>query len=511
MNTPTRLSLAIVLLLSVSCSVQETSAPPFTGPSELALSVQLQAVPDSILQDGASQSSILVDALGPANAPARNLPMRVEMEFEGVIQDFGSVSAKTIVTGEDGKARFTYTAPPRPVQTPSLGYNEVALRVTPIGTDYGSQIPRTVHIKLVPPGVILPPNSPPQPQFTFSPSAPAVMTNVAFDASGTIDGGAPCGPSCTYSWDFGDGGKATGIFANHQFSSQGTFQVRLTATDTGGASATVAQPVTVGQGGAPTASFTFSPTTPAVGQQIFFNAQASTASAGRTLVAYDWDFGSGRTGTGVTINKGYDTPGTYVVTLTVTDDAGRKATVSQNVVVGGTPPTAAFTFSPTTPDVGQTVFFNAATSRAAPGRQIVSYLWDFGAGQPQGSGLSPTTVYATAGTYTVTLVVVDDRGERGTTSQTIAIGVAPLEAVLTVSPNTGNTTVNFFFDGRGSRGPFAITEYRFTFGDGTADQVGASPTATHTYAAAGTYTARLTIRDSSGRTATVTTTVSVQP
>ena len=56
------------------------------------------------------------------------------------------------------------------------------------------------------------------------------------------------------------------------------------------------------------------------GREIFFNAQASRAAPGHTLVAYDWDFGSGRTGEGVTIAKRYDTPGTYNVTLKVHDD-----------------------------------------------------------------------------------------------------------------------------------------------------------------------------------------------
>ena len=44
------------------------------------------------------------------------------------------------------------------------------------------------------------------------------------------------------------------------------------------------------------------------------------------MVSYDWNFGSGRTGSGETVRKAYSAPGTYTVTLTVTDDAGNKAT-----------------------------------------------------------------------------------------------------------------------------------------------------------------------------------------
>ena len=50
-------------------------------------------------------------------------------------------------------------------------------------------------------------------------------------------------------------------------------------------------------------------------------------------MSYDWNFGSGRTGNGVTVSKQYDQPGAYVVTLTVTDDASQQATISQTITV----------------------------------------------------------------------------------------------------------------------------------------------------------------------------------
>ena len=74
-------------------------------------------------------------------------------------------------------------------------------------------------------------------------------------------------------------------------------------------------------------------------------------------------------------------PGTYVVTLTISDGYGRTATTSQTITVaGGVNPTAVFTSSPSDPLVNQPVNFNASGSRAAPGRTIASYEWDFGDG-----------------------------------------------------------------------------------------------------------------------------------
>ena len=76
-----------------------------------------------------------------------------------------------------------------------------------------------------------------------------------------------------------------------------------------------------------------SPTAPRTSQDVFFSAEGSRAASGRRIVAYDWNFGSGRTGSGVTTSKRYDTAGSYVVTLTVTDDASQATTVTQTVTV----------------------------------------------------------------------------------------------------------------------------------------------------------------------------------
>jgi PKD repeat protein len=512
MRTSTRSCLLALVTLGAACSVQETTIPSLSGPSELALRIAIQVTPDEILQDGSSQATLQIEAANFDGRPARATSLRIATTFEGVIQDFGTLSAKTVVTGDDGRARVVYTAPPRPVQ-PVDDFNVVTFQVTPIGTDFNGEVPRTAQLRLLPPGAVLPPNVPPVPDFSFTPTSPTVLTNVVFDASATTDDGATCGPRCAYNWDFGDGQSGAGVFVTHSFAQQGNFQVRLTATDARGASTMVAKTVTVGAGTAPTASFTFSPSAPLVNEQIFFTAEASRAASGRRIVSYDWNFGSGRTGTGVTISKAYDAPGTYTVTLTVTDDAGNKGTATQQVAVTvGQAPTASFSFSPTAPAVGQQIFFTAEASRAAPGSQIVAYDWNFGSGRT-GSGITISKGYDTPGTYVVTLTVTDDQGRQGTTQQSVSVGgTGGLTATLVVSPINGGTVgTNFFFDASAStRGASPIVEYRFNFGDNTPEVVGPSPTATHTFAAPNSYLVSVTVRDSQNRTSIARITVNVQ-
>ncbi len=330
------LSTLVALATTVAfagCTVKKTEAPALSGPSELGLSLQITATPDILGQDGLSPSQVQIVARGPDGRPARGVAMRVEIYAGGVLADYGRLSARTVVTGDDGIARLVYTAPP-PLSEPVDNGTVIQLLVTPISGDFANSNYRSVDIRLVPPTtvpVIIPPNGALNPRFIVTPTQVTTYSSVTFDASGTFDELGPCGVRCTYAWDFGDGSSGTGITTGHEFRLANTFTVRLTVVDDRGASATISQPVVVTASAPPKAEFTFSPTEPRFGQEVFFNAAASTAAPGRKIVAYDWDFGTGRTGSGLTVAKRYDIdlipPGavtgdeaSFNVTLTVTDD-----------------------------------------------------------------------------------------------------------------------------------------------------------------------------------------------
>jgi PKD repeat protein len=315
---------AAVLVAASACTVHKTEAPPVSGPSELATSLTLQALPDTLPQDGASQSQVVVEARDPNNAPIRSLAVRIEITVNGIVQDFGQLSARNVVTGSDGRTSVTYTAPKA---ADTIDHSTlVSLRVTPVGSDAATQVARWVNIRLVPPGVITPPGGT-APDFTIDPEKPLVLQTVTFQVAETNS------KVTNYSWAFGDGGSATGRIASHQYSRGGVFQVTLTVTMNDGSLATTSKSIEVGSGTAPTATFVVSPAAPTVNQAVFFNAASSTATPPRQITNYQWDFGDGKGGGGSVTSHKYTKAGSYTVTLTVTDDAGLKGVTNLAVTV----------------------------------------------------------------------------------------------------------------------------------------------------------------------------------
>jgi chitodextrinase len=325
----------LVVLAAVlsACTMKKQEAPDFAGPSEFGTSIVISISPDVLPQDGASQSVVTVTARGPNGQPVANLSLRAEIRVNGTPMDFGSLSARSIVTGSDGRATFVYTAPSSPGVAVDP-FTIVDIVVTPLGTDFNNSAQRSASVRLVHNGPVAPPDGL-APYFVFSPTNPQDHQVVLFSACS--DPQRACAPAnnpiFTYSWNFGDGRTATGQSVSHEFSSAGTYLVQLTVTDGYGRSATSSQTMSVGAGVNPTAAITFSPQDPLPGATVQFNALASRAAPGRTIVSYSWDFGDGATGSGVQTSHLYPNIGNYTVTLVVTDDVGRTGVATQTVPV----------------------------------------------------------------------------------------------------------------------------------------------------------------------------------
>jgi PKD repeat protein len=212
--------------------------------------------------------------------------------------------------------------------------------------------------------------------------------------------------------------------------------------------------------------------------------------------------------------------GDVITVLVAPIKDGVQLSAPRSLTIGVTPsntglPTASFTFSPATPGVNELVTFNAAasTDEGAACGTACTYAWDFGDGNT-GSGMIVTKSYSSSGNKSVTLTVTDANGAAGLpTTQTVPVAppTAPSVGTVAVSPTPVHVGVVTNFDAGGATvGTGAsIVNYTWTWGDGTSDTVTTTGQAQHTFGAAGTYTVRTTVRDSLGRTATTTTTVTV--
>jgi PKD repeat protein len=496
--------LAVATTCLAGCTVKKQEAPALSGPSELATAISLSANPDTLRQDGSSQSQIVVIALDSKGQPVRSLPVRLDISVNGTIMDFGQVSERNVVTSADGRATVVYTSPLPPADPVDNGL-VIQILATPVGSNYGNTTTRAVSIRLVPPGIILPPNGTPTARFVFVPSAPVNKADVTFDATSSTDDGQ----IVSYAWNFGDTTTGSGPIARHQFDKGGSYTVTLRVTDDRGFSASTTATVVVTESTAPEVSFVYSPTTPLPREEVVFNAGASKAGPGRTIVSYEWEFGaagSPSAETGVSVTTHFLTVGTYVVTLTVTDDIGSKGTLSKSVTVKAPSLIASFVFSPSSPASQQSVYFDASGSSTDIGHNIQSYEWNFG-DNGQAGGRTTNHTYASNGSYAVTLTVRDDTGASASTSKTVTVSSGDIEAVFTFSPTNPRPGDTVYFNAERSTSLFGLTAWEWDFGDGTPRATG--QTISHPYVTAATYTVVLTVRDSMGRSNTKSNTVTV--
>jgi PKD repeat protein len=106
----------------------------------------------------------------------------------------------------------------------------------------------------------------------------------------------------------------------------------------------------------PVASFTY--TNPDNTLGVTVDASASYDPDG-SIASYSWNFGDGATATGVTASHTYATPGTWWITLTVTDNGGAVKSTSQEVTVNhhsSPPPTPYVVWGYVYDNVGGPVF-----------------------------------------------------------------------------------------------------------------------------------------------------------
>jgi PKD repeat protein len=202
----------------------------------------------------------------------------------------------------------------------------------------------------------------------------------------------------SWQWNFGDGtSNATTQNPSHQYTGTGTYTVILTATNAYGSNTRSVVDYIVTTETPPVASFYGVPTTGTVS----FNVQFTDTSS-NTPTSWAWNFGDG-TANATTQNPlhSYTVAGTYSVILTATNAYGSNSYKITDMIQAnapsGSPPTAAFSGTPTTGPYPLTVTFTDGSSGSP-----VAWYWDFG---DSGTSTlqSPSHIYTTDGVFTVAM------------------------------------------------------------------------------------------------------------
>jgi PKD repeat protein len=124
------------------------------------------------------------------------------------------------------------------------------------------------------------------------------------------------------------------------------------------------------------------------------------------------------------------------------------------------PPTADFTYSPTSPSDMDTIQFTD-TSVDVDGT-IESWIWDFGDEIGTSTDQNPTYQYTDDGTYTVTLTVTDDDGDTDEISKDIPVSnVPPIAYVDSITPNPAGEYDTVSFNGHGEDTDGTIEAYHW--------------------------------------------------
>lgn len=310
-----------------------------------------------------------------------------------------------------------------------------------------------------------------------------------FDGAGSVDRD---GKLIDFSWSFGDGASAKGQKVTHTYKNPGKYPVILTVRDNSTSISDLHSDTLL-----VTVNF---PPVPKAGPDQYltksivqFDGSASSDQDGQ-ITAYLWNFGDNTTSSEASPLKVYAKPGTYKVTLKVTDDtkvSSNNMTDELTVVINARPVADAGADKISAP--GQAVSFDGGGSVDTDG-SIVRYVWEFGDGKTA-EGKSVSNTFEKSGTYLVSLKVYDNSGHPEAFDLDEAIVTVNSQPVVVPGPDiiaapgdmiTVDAARSFDRDGK-------ITSFEWTFSDTSA--VFKTSSVKRSYTKPGLYKATLAVVD----------------
>ncbi|MEM7370370.1 MAG: PKD domain-containing protein [Bacteroidota bacterium] len=293
-------------------------------------------------------------------------------------------------------------------------------------------------------------------------------------------------------WEFGDGSFGLGPSPFHQYLAAGSYDVKLFIFDSNGCKDSSVQTIVTNHcsGNPPTpcfADFTHQGDSCKISFQ-----DISSPSTGQIITHWLWNFGDGTHANIPNPVHQYPAAGTYTVTLNTLDSNGCLDSVVKTVVANHCPPPGPCFADFSHQGDSCTIFFQ---NQSGPAGLITHWSWDFGDGT-QAHHPNPVHQYAAAGTYSVKLKIMDSSGCRDSVVKTVVANHCPPPGPCFADfSHQGDSCKIFFQNLSGPSSGSLITHWSWDFGDGTQAH---TPNPVHQYAAAGTYSVKLKIMDSSG-------------
>ena len=341
-----------------------------------------------------------------------------------------------------------------------------------------------------------------------TPATSKVDHAVTFDGSGSRDAETPKS-QLAYSWDFDSDGSedATGMTVTHAYSAAGVYKARLTVADPQGAKRSDTVDVTV-TNTAPTADANATPDPASAGREVTFDGGGSSdaETTDNDRLVYEWDFDGDRAvdARGEVVRHVFPTVGVQLVRLTVRDPQGLADDDQITLTVQPNQgPTAVAKATPTSANLDDDITFDGSeSSDLETAKDQLTYSWDFGDDDNEVDATTAVTTYAgyeSPGRKVATLTVTDSEGNSAKDTVEILVGNKRPVAVATATPNPAKVDNGVTFDSAGSEDAETHKDdlrYEWDFGDGSPRET--TPKAQHVYAAAGTYTVTLRVKDAIG-------------